>query len=140
MPMCELVLRKVQMTERENERLLEVLKTVAKNIQESGIEGLNQSYTNLERNKEDLKSIIAHYGITSQLTMCLEEMSELAKEICKHQRGANNRVAIMEEVADVLVTIEQVKLIFNIEDDVIQTIIDNKIKRTLNRMEREVEE
>ena len=38
MPMCELVLRKVQMTERKNEMLLEVLKTVAKNIQESGIE------------------------------------------------------------------------------------------------------
>lgn len=38
MPMCELILRRVQNTERENERLLTVLKTVAKNIQESGIE------------------------------------------------------------------------------------------------------
>ena len=92
------------------------------------------------QNRNYLKTIIAQYGIASQLTMCLEEMSELAKEICKHQRGANNRIAIAEEVADVLVTIEQVKLIFNIEDDVIQTVIDNKIKRTLNRMGREVEE
>ena len=92
------------------------------------------------QNRNDLKTIIAHYGITSQLTMCFEEMSELSKEICKYQRGVNNRIAIIEEVADVLVTIEQVKLIFNIADDVIQTVIDNKIKRTLNRMGREVEE
>ena len=38
MPINEIILRRVQMTERENERLVEVLKTVAKNIQESGIE------------------------------------------------------------------------------------------------------
>ena len=38
MPMNEIILRKIQATERENQMLLNVLKTVAKNIQESGIE------------------------------------------------------------------------------------------------------
>ena len=38
MPMCELVLRRMQSIERENEVLRETLKKVAISIQESGIE------------------------------------------------------------------------------------------------------
>ena len=88
----------------------------------------------MELNREPLKSIIGHYGINAQLTMCLEEMSELAKEICKSIRGVNNRDELIEEVADVIVTIEQVKMIFNFKDDEIEDIINTKIQRTLYRM------
>ena len=88
----------------------------------------------MEINRDDLKSIIEHYGKTAQLTMCLEEMSELSKEICKYQRGVLHLNAIMEEIADVLVTIEQAKLIFGIADHEIQNIIESKIQRTLVRM------
>ncbi len=89
-----------------------------------------------EQSRTDLKAIVEHYGINAQLTMCLEEMSELSKEICKYQRGVLHLNAIMEEVADVLITIEQVRLIFCITDYEIQNIIENKIHRTLMRIKQ----
>ena len=87
------------------------------------------------QNKKDLKSIIDHYGTLSQVTMCIEEMSELTKELCKYHRGRCSYNAVIEEVTDVLVTIEQVIMIFGFKKAELQRIIDNKIQRTLKRME-----
>lgn len=33
---------------------------------------------------------IKHYGGDLQTLVCIEEMSELTKELCKHSRGADN--------------------------------------------------
>lgn len=46
--------------------------------------------------------------------MLLEEMSELQKEICKAWRGKDNAAEIAEEVADVMIMLEQIKIIFKI--------------------------
>lgn len=45
------------------------------------------------------------------MKMLLEEMAELQKEICKAWRGKDNEVEIAEEVADVEIMLEQIKLI-----------------------------
>ena len=86
------------------------------------------------QNKKDLKLIIDYYGKASQLTMCIEEMSELTKELCKCHRGMYHRNTVIEEVADVLVTLEQVKLMFGFTDSELNHIVDSKIQRTLKRM------
>ena len=71
---------------------------------------------------------ISRYGIKPQLLMVIEEMSELAKEICKFFRGHNNTEEIAEEVADVTITLEQLRLIFGLNDRVCE-IMDEKVRR-----------
>lgn len=56
---------------------------------------------------EILKDALYHFGINHQQTKCIEEMSELIKEICKNKDGQNNVDHIAEEIADVLITIDQ---------------------------------
>ena len=67
---------------------------------------------------EILKTAVATWGPDAQAKMLLEEMAELQKEICKAWRGKDNTAEIAEEVADVEIMIEQIKLIFGIDADV----------------------
>lgn len=82
---------------------------------------------------EILQEAIDRYGTDAQLKMVLEEMSELQKEICKFWRGKNNREQIAEEVADVEIMLEQVRIIFQIED-VVDDYISQKISRLRDRL------
>lgn len=88
-----------------------------------------------KQNKSDLKLIIDYYGKLAQITMCIEEMSELTKELCKFHRGSYYRNSVIEEVTDVLITIEQLKILFDFKEVEIQRIVNSKIERTLKRME-----
>ena len=63
--------------------------------------------------EEVLKRAIATWGPDLQLNVAIEELSELTKEICKHKRGADNVDHISEEMADVEIMLEQMKIIFN---------------------------
>ena len=68
--------------------------------------------------KDILRAAIAKYGKSAQMLMVLEEMSELQKEICKAFRGKDNVEEIADEVADVEIMLDQLKIIFQIEDEV----------------------
>lgn len=83
--------------------------------------------------KTVLQSAIKTYGNDNQLWMVIEEMSELAKEICKHHRGENVSDAIAEEVADVEIMLEQVKMIFDIHEEV-EWNIACKVERLSKRL------
>ena len=54
----------------------------------------------------------------AQITMVFEEMAELQKELCKHARGSDNKAHIAEEIADCLIMLEQMQILFDIRDDV----------------------
>ena len=84
------------------------------------------------------KQALATWGIGSQLMMAIEEMSELTKEICKYRRfqdkQASYRENIKEEIADVLIMIEQLKYIFKYTDediDLVKQIKLNKLEKYL---------
>lgn len=55
------------------------------------------------------------YGAQAQTLMCMEEMSELQKELCKHARGAGNVHQIAEEIADVRIMLDQMALLHGCE-------------------------
>lgn len=84
--------------------------------------------------REVLQEAIDRYGTESQLMMVLEEMSELQKEICKWFRGKRYPDAIADEVADVEIMLEQVKIIFDLHGEVNERI-DRKIERLRYRLE-----
>lgn len=55
------------------------------------------------------------YGRLAQMLVCMEEMAELQKELCKNTRGADNVEHIAEELADVQIMTEQMSLLFGCE-------------------------
>lgn len=59
-----------------------------------------------------LKRVIDTFGDEAQLIVAVEELSELQKAITKHLRGKGDPVNIAEEIADVEIMLEQLKLIF----------------------------
>lgn len=71
-----------------------------------------------------------HYGEACQLTVALEELSECQKEICKFLRGYGNAGHLAEEVADAMIMLEQVQMIFGIED-----MVNREVNRKVLRLD-----
>lgn len=69
-----------------------------------------------------------------QRTVAIEEMAELQKELCKNIRGNNNEIEIAEEIADVEIMLEQMKLLFDIEKKV-EEFKKYKLERLAERLE-----
>lgn len=84
--------------------------------------------------KKVLQQAIETYGAEAQLNVAIEEFSELIKEICKHKRYADNTDAIIEEMADCYIMLEQMKMIFGLENAVISNEMKRKIKRLKSRI------
>lgn len=81
---------------------------------------------------------LQQYGVQPQITMVFEEMSELQKELCKYLRGKTTpqHIAnIAEEIADVEIMLEQMKLLFDIADEVNEARV-SKTQRLKSRLER----
>ncbi|MCI9094029.1 MAG: hypothetical protein HFF36_09670 [Coprobacillus sp.] len=83
----------------------------------------------MKKETETLHQAINIYGKNAQLDMCIEEMSELTKEICKSKRGKDNKEEIIEEMADVYIMLEQLKIIFSVEQYEIDDIARVKLLR-----------
>lgn len=82
-----------------------------------------------------LKKAIAKWGNHAQLLMVLEEMSELQKEILKNiNRQKDNIDAIIDEVADVEIMLEQLKYIYQI-DEAVKQRIPVKLEKVKARLE-----
>lgn len=82
--------------------------------------------------KEFAKHIIEKYG-DLQLIIACEELSELQKEICKHLRNKGDLNHIKEEMADVQLMLDEMKVFFNISQDELYRIKRKKILRTQKR-------
>ena len=75
------------------------------------------------------KPIIDGFGEEKQKIKAIEELSELEKELCKNLNGLPNIAAITEEMADVSIMLDQLKIIFNNEKEMQQKVAE-KIERT----------
>lgn len=84
-----------------------------------------------------VQKTIHKYGEQTQQTVAMEECAELIKEISKAIRGQFRREFIAEEIADVLIMIEDLQQIHGIPDEKIQEYIDLKTDRILARMNNE---
>lgn len=85
-----------------------------------------------ERCKTYTKAMLA-FGEQNQLIVAIEELSECQKEICKILRGGEDFRNLAEEVADATIMLEQIRLMFNINDCVCN-FMDEKIKRLEDRV------
>jgi hypothetical protein len=76
------------------------------------------------------------YGDHKQMVKCLEELAECQQAICKILIGGENFDHLAEEIADATITLEQMRLLFNINDRVCE-YMDEKVKRLDDRLRRE---
>lgn len=97
--------------------------------------------------EQKFKTIADHYGFKNQSMMMIEECSELQKAICKwhRERGdslrsessdCDERTAIIDELADVIIMAKQISYLLPAEDEVSEQI-EFKLDRQLRRMEEE---
>lgn len=73
------------------------------------------------------KQVIAQKGEQHQVAVALGELSELAAELAKVFRGNENDNKICDEIADVEIVLNQLKLIY--DKDKIKMYKDFKLKR-----------
>ena len=80
--------------------------------------------------QDTFEAAISTYGKEQQLIVAIEELSELQKEICKVLRKniGRPRSKVHEEIADVEIMLEQVKIIFQIDDDVEMWRLDKVVR------------
>ena len=86
-----------------------------------------------EERKEIYEKALRTWGTQAQIMMAIEEMSELTKELCKHFRGRPNGEEIVDELADVTIMVEQLRLIFGVNDAVCDQM-DVKMLRLKKRI------
>lgn len=79
------------------------------------------------------QKLISKYG-DKQVVVAIEEFSELQKELCKHLRGKTNIQNLLEEIADVKIMLEQICLYFELDDFNINYVMNEKLKRTKERL------
>lgn len=96
--------------------------------------------------KNDLLKIINHYGIEHQQRKLNEETFELQEAITDYRyvevykdspAEKYHKEHITEEIADVMVMLEQIRLYYEINDMKVKDIMINKIERQLERMKNE---
>lgn len=86
-----------------------------------------------EQENKIYNEAIEFFGDTSQKVMVIEEMSELTKELCKDLRDRGNIENIADELADVEITLAQLKIIYQIHD-LVEEHKDFKLHRFAKNM------
>ena len=96
---------------------------------------LNLGREEMERN--ELLFIINTYGARAQQDIAIEELAELQKAILKHRRYSSKETEqeIIDEIADVEIMLEQLKIIYSCHSDV-ERRVEYKIDREIKRIKK----
>ncbi len=87
-----------------------------------------------EERRAVYEAAIDHYGVEHQIWKAVEEMSELIKELAKRQdEGGTTHEALVDELADATVMLEQLRLLFGVNKEV-RDRMDFKVCRLARRL------
>ena len=87
--------------------------------------------------EEKVKRIADYYGWNSQLKQLAEECCELSVEALHYLRERGGTERMFEEMADVLIMIQQVIHLFGCGREDIEKYAEFKVNRQLGRIQRE---
>ena len=105
--------------------------------------------------KENLLKIIQHYGVNAQQRQFAEETFELQEAITMYEQerslkdlldikivgsDVSKKQHIAEEIADVMVMLNQFKAYYDIPNEMILVFMRGKVNRQLERIKNEVKE
>ena len=98
-----------------------------------------ENLENLKKNENEVKKIIEKNGNYNQKLKIIEELAERIKEIIKDLQECDNwidrwniNIEIVEEIADVEIMLEQAKILYGINNQILDKIKKEKIARALN--------
>ena len=94
---------------------------------------------NVRIDEEKVKRIADYYGWNNQLKQLSEECSELSVEALHYIREGKGIERIFEEIADVLIMINQIVYLIGHGYGDIEKYAEFKLDRQLRRIEREQE-
>lgn len=95
---------------------------------------------NYQEVTDTYKQAIKTYGEKAQKLMAIEEMSELTKEICKDFRCKLDRENLIEEMADVLIMLDQMLILYKISGEEVGLMRIKKVERLKERLEKQNDE
>ena len=94
--------------------------------------------------KEKIKRIANHYGLAKQQRQLAEECAELIQATSKYMRFQEESYAltvdwtylqnVIEEIADVEIMLEQMKVLLNLSDETVEGVKNIKVNRELARI------
>ena len=70
---------------------------------------------------------------TMNLLIVMEELAELSQEISKYIRDSNNKIGILEEMADVYLGLKYIQKVIGISDEMMNKAINIKLERLHNK-------
>lgn len=81
--------------------------------------------------EELYKKAIDKWGKETQIIVMIEEMAELTQHLCKTNRKTNSRSwqDTVKEMVDVEIMLEQMKIVFCVNDDFFEIEKQRKLKR-----------
>lgn len=98
------------------------------------IQGMN---SDIELSEKERRRIIRKSVETQpwklKCTIAMEEFAELTQQISKQIRGYDNRIGLLEEMADAYICLEFLKSIFDITPEELQKAMDIKLQRERNK-------
>ena len=68
-----------------------------------------------------------------RMVVAIEELSELQKELSKYLRNKLDKSNLLEEYVDVLIMMEQIKLLFDFQNKDIEMVKNYKLNRLQER-------
>ena len=90
-----------------------------------------------------LLAAVRQYGGNNQIDVAIEEMAELTQALIKTKRYAADedfvifRENVIEEIADVEIMLQQLRLIFGIDEGDVDAEKDFKLSRLADRLKQE---
>lgn len=86
------------------------------------------------------KQAIAKYGTERQTNKAIEELAELTAAIQKHREGRVPLSAVVEEMADVLIMVEQLTLIYDLSPNAVDFVKRVKLGRLKGKLDGDDDE
>ena len=72
--------------------------------------------------------ILKHYNWKTQCTVAMEELAELQQQVSKQIRGYDDKIGLLEEMADAYICLEFLKSIFHISESDVLRAVEVKLK------------
>ena len=88
----------------------------------------------IEFYEDIIRKTIECYGAGKQSVVCMEECCELVQAISKELRGKSDKEHLAEEMADVLICMEMLKIMYHVTDDELNEWVKKKQFRQLRRI------
>lgn len=86
---------------------------------------------------ETMADALRTYGVGYQLMVAVEELNELSRALVRYQRGVDNEDEVIDEIADVLIVVGQLNLMFNDPNDAVGEALKRKLKRLRHKIDFE---